>query len=121
MIDITRPTRNQVRFEDAAQVLADATFNKIATEMRAADQARVGRITHRAFESASNADLFERLRHAPRTLDPSRTDRGQTVVQYRISAVESETQDMNLQPLPLDRDLDAVDEGHPQFFRDRPC
>ena len=112
MFDVARPTWNQIGLENAAQVPGRTDLDQVTAEMGPADQARIRGITHRAVESAIDANLLEFRRHPSRTLDTARANAFQAGIQPLVTAVERVAENMDLQRLPLDRDLHAVDQTH---------
>ena len=121
MIDIAGAPRHDVGLKNAAHIFAHTALDKIPGEMRAANQTGVFGMAHGTVETAVNAHLLELRRHSLRPIDSTGTDRGQPGFECLILSIEAQTKNVNLQTSPLDGNLHAVDETHPEFVGDSAC
>ena len=93
-------------------IAGDADRDQIAGKVGTRDQARVGHEAQGALIDTRDADGGKRLPHPPGTLDASLAQGLQTFDQCPILGIETQADDVNRNALPLDGDLDAVDEAH---------
>src|SRR5256885_30101 len=103
---------HEVMLEHALYVRRSTRLHEVAREMRAADEARVLRVSLRPCEGVGNAGRGERFAHFLRPSCAAFTDRFEPGAQDRVFRVDLQPDDMDRGPLPGHGNLDAVDEAN---------